>query len=253
MAAGCRCIYVMRHGPKEANLSGKDNFALPLTADAAEALTALRGFLHEHGVHFGVALCSPFVRCRQTLAQLEDLVVAKVEGGSNLEPGLAEVLDDSHGLRTDPIPAGVDSLGFLQERLQQTLGESGGSAGKAPLVAVSELEYDEDESFMQTMLRTARLVQRLSPLHYAQGPLLLVTHGGTAFGIIQALLRGTGKVEPYDKDQCLDMGGMVQLEEATPGAGWRIVRSVVPTRSSDGEWGCHWTSGRASGGDHAQL
>lgn len=264
-----RCIYVARHGLKVPNEIGKDNLSLPLTAEGEEALQELVAYLEAHDIRFGRVLCSPWLRCRQTVAAMAPLL-GRMGTEVQLEPGLAEVLGDNHGLRQGSTqqetgPSGT-ALEVLQSRLREVLAEhaaasascskgsgadGGSSGGEPPLIAIDELQRDEDEQFMSCMHRSLALVERLTPEHFKKGPILLMTHGGTTFGIMQALL--AGKAEPFDKARLPDMGSITCLREESAGGPWRVVGSATPARGQSGRWEVRWSRGSAAGGDARQL
>jgi len=216
---------------------GRDNFSTQLTAEGREGTQELRSFFDAHGVHFGKVLCSPFLRCRQTAA-----ILAPGPPEPCLEPGLCEVLDEAHGLRDG---VGGGTLTGLVARVAELRVSTGGE----PLFAVSELQRDEDDTFMQSMLRSLELVKRLTAEHFTGGPVLLLTHGGPAFGIVHALLHG--EAVPFDKDRMPEMGCVMQFEERE--GQWIAVGYVMPVRRADGAWECHWRRGVASGADHRLL
>ena len=86
-----RRLYVMRHGIKQENLLSRDNYSTELRPEGIKALAVLRTYLDEHGVRFASTLSSPFLRCRQTAEVLVP--------HHQIEPGLAETLNDRCGLR----------------------------------------------------------------------------------------------------------------------------------------------------------
>lgn len=237
-AGPTRVFYVMRHGRKDDNVPGRDNFQIQLTDEGREGIAAVQRCLRARGARFDVVLCSPFLRCRQTAA------IVSPERAPDLEPGLSEVLGDAHGLRDGS--GGSGGIAKLAGRIRELLRIQGSGE---PLVVAEELERDEENpAFMQCMKRCAVLVQRLER-KYETGHVLLVTHGGTSFGIIQALTRR--KVVPFDKAQCPEMGSVTQVEEVD--GRWRVVGSTFPAAARGGGWECRW-EGRASGGaDVAKL
>ena len=175
--AARRRIYVARHAQKQRNQPESDNLSLELSPEGREALGVLKEYLVANGITFATTYVSPFVRCRQTAEMLAS--------GSIVEPGLSEVLHDDYGLRDGSGRAGT--VQELRERLQQL-----SASDTTPLVALAELERDRDTQFMASMRRTATLVQRLLRKHRRASsyPLLLVGHGGSSFGVVQALQSG---------------------------------------------------------------
>ncbi|CAK0893256.1 unnamed protein product [Prorocentrum cordatum] len=178
-AGPTRVFYVMRHGRKDDdNVPDRDNFKIQLTEEGREGMAAVQRCLRARGARFDAVLCSPFLRCRQTAA------IVSPEVAPELEPGLSEVLSDAHGLRDGS--GGSGGIALLAGRVRDLMRTHGRGE---PLVAAGELERDEDVgALMQCMRRCAVLVERLER-KYKAGHVLLVTHGGTAFGIIQALTR----------------------------------------------------------------
>jgi len=233
-----RCVYVVRHGIKEENVVQKDNLELELLPEGLEALAEMSEFFHVHNIKFGLVLCSPFLRCRQTVAALGLKAV--------VEPGLSEVLGVSHGLRDGtPITDVTSALSAVAQRIQSQVEASDAT----PLIAVKELQVDEDLSFESSMARAYQLAQRLSDEHFANGPLMLVTHGGVGFGLIETLL--TGQIPVWDRNRMPEMGSATQLQEV--GGQWRVIGNVLPEQSCTGGWVVRWTRGAAIGADHTKL
>jgi len=227
-----RSVYVMRHGIKQDNIPGRLNFELELLPEGLDGCQALQTFFEAHHIQFGMVLVSPWLRCRQTAAVVAPHVSAVPE------PGLSEVLTAWNGLRGSSLDAVVARVQSMMD-----------AAGVVPLVSTSELRQDADNTFPRTMSRAACFVQRLTDEQFVDGPLLLVTHGGTAVGIIEALL--TGSEGTWDKARLPDMGSVTHLEHAD--GRWFVVGSAVPVRNADGAWDCRWSRGTAVVGDAFKL
>lgn len=173
-----RTIFVMRHGFRN-DRSSSNNFLLTLEAEAVDAVEALRKVMSAEGKDFGTILCSPWLRCRQTAAALGPARPCLVE------PGVSEALDPYDGLEGTTLDWVLPQI----RRLAQA----------SPLVDCGELrEEPEDFGMQRALMFTQRLLAR--PEMFQDGPVLIVTHGSTAFGIIESLVRGS-LVE-------FDLGGM---------------------------------------------
>jgi len=248
-----RRVFVARHGLKEDNVPGKDNLCLRLTDDGREALGELASFCEDLNVRFGRILCSPFLRCRETGAALSRLCSS---GAVELEPGLCEVLTNRTGLRNTQGLHGIDALEYLKPRLEDIIREHGGPQSSHPVFELGELQHDLVETgpdaCRQVVQRGLDVVRRLRAEHFEKGPLLLVTHGGTAKALISALLHD--EVQPYNKYSLPEMGSLTVLEKHRLDAPWRIVGNVCPCALPDRSWEVHWRRGRANeGGDAAKL
>ena len=195
-----RRIFIMRHGPKETNTADRDNFQLMLLPEAHDALRELHAFLEAHAVTFSAVLSSPYRRCRETAAAVAPSSMPVIE------PGLSEVLGVKHGLRDGR--GGAGSLHSTRDRIQELV--QGQRSG--PIISPQELEIDEDGTFMACMKRSCKLVEQLSS-RYPQGDLLLVGHGGSCFGVINACLHAVAV--PFEGKGCPDMGSITVLEEVT--------------------------------------
>ena len=249
-----RRLYVMRHGIKQENLLSRDNYSTELRPEGIKALAVLRTYLDEHGVRFASTLSSPFLRCRQTAEVLVP--------HHQIEPGLAETLNDRCGLRDGS--GGSGTLARVVQLVQATV--EGCARDKlprkwSPLVSASELERDEGSHNPQSMARARKLVDRLKVRCPLDGdwPILLVTHGCAAHGIIQACLH-PGQVPTWDKSFCPPMGAMTVLETSDGGGSWSIVGTVCPVLRSRGSatgdddaWECRWSAGIVGGADPAGL
>lgn len=246
-------VYVARHGLKEENVPGKDNFSLNLSPEGKEGLAELASFFEEHNVRFGRVLASPYLRCRQTAACFEGLLAPG--SGVELEPGLCEVLSDRTGLRNTVGLQGAAALAALVPRLEAVMREEGGLQSASALLGTHELDVDQEkgqDSHRSVMERGVRVAERLTSDHFERGPLLLVTHGGTAKAIISAM--SLGEMQPYDRVKTPEMGSMTLLEKSRPDENWRVVSSVHTARLSDMSWEVRWRRGRASeDGDIAKL
>jgi len=248
-----RRVCIMRHGLKEENVLGKDNFSLPLTVKGKQALAELAAFCDGLEVRFGRALCSPYLRCRETAEALVHLVSS---GCIELEPGLCEVMSNRTGLRNARGLLGDEALARLRPRLEEVMRAEGGPQSAKPLFNCSELEHDSveqgPEACRQVVERGLALVHRFSDEHFAGGTLLLVTHGGPCKALISGFL--DGEVQPYNKYKLPEMGSMTFLEQRGPGGPWRVVGNVTPGETPDGSWELRWHRGRASdSGDVAKL
>lgn len=238
---GQRRVFVMRHGIKEENVHGTNNMQLQLLPEGEEALAALREFLHQRGLQFSTVLCSPYLRCRQTVDCIlpPGNVVPVV-----LEPGLAEVLNSNHGMR------GYDSIETLKAEIQQLLLSSG---GPSPVVKASALVLDDEDTFtprgvtriaeglyLETMHRAHCVAQALVQRVEVGQSVLCVGHGASCFGLLEALVTGAPG-ERFDKQKMLDMTAMAELEETS--SGWRLVGTMLPRRTAVGIWEVQWSDG----------
>ena len=241
-----RRIYIVRHGPKECNTKDADNFELALLPEAHAALETIRAYFDAHNTQFDTVLSSPFRRCRETASRLTPSCAVSIE------PGLSECLSEGHGLR------GSSSLEILIGRIQGVMNTHRASTHSA-IIAAKELQRDEDSTFLQCMIRTCLFVQRL-PSTYPHGDLLLVGHGASCIGLINACL--IGKAIPFVGDGCPPMGSVTVLEETEGSSGglggYQAIGHAVPVRmgvsgKEDGSWECHWRPGPAGGADPNQL
>lgn len=235
-----RRVFIARHGEKVPNTIDRDNFELPLLASGEEALREVRAFLDAHDVVFSAILCSPYKRCRETAA-----ILSSCERFS-IEPGLCEVLSPHHGLRDGK---GGTSLANLVTRVQESLDAS---STPVPLVAASELEEDDSLTFEASMRRARTFASRLEKdlkNRPRDAPVLLVGHGGSVFGVVEALQ--SRAVPTWDKDRMPEMGSITELEEID--GRWRVLGHIVPCRNAKDAWICCWSRGAATGADYAKL
>ena len=239
-----RRLYVVRHGQKESNKEDSDNFELSLLPEASESLGALHKYLDAAGIHFDAMLSSPFRRCRQTASILAPSCTLTVE------PGLSECLNEKTGLRDGS--AAPPTLSKIVRRIEKLMEIQN---TPAPLIAAKELERDVDDTFLQCMQRSCRFVERLSTAHVQHSDLLLVGHGASSIGLINACLRG--KAFPFLGTGCPPMGSMTVLEEIESGSGglggFRAVGHILTVPGKGGGWSCQWGDGPAGGADPNQL
>ena len=175
--------------------------------------------------------------------------------------------------QTLPSHLGGDGVG-CSERLKLC-----GALLAGPIIQATELERDVDSTFVSACAAHASSFVACRPCEPSPlprppshrslltdwwnvacslptGNVLLVGHGGSCFGIINACLQGAAI--PFEGKGCPEMGSVTLLEEIGgeqegPFGSWRALGHVVPTKGADGVWECRWRPGAAGGADPARL